>query len=212
MDKKISQLTAATTPLTGSELIPIVQSGQTVKATIEDVRGYKVYTALLTQIGGDNIVNISSLDPPLLSIGTTYTITINDGTGDFTNIGAPNNNPGTSFVATGTTPTNWGTPDDVGLSYNTGAPIVTVLENTIGNIWWTYLTAGFYIANSDGLFTAGKVYIDCKNIFGSQVYADLYEDMEESGVPNQLSVVYQQNDGTLVNGFELARVEIRVYP
>ena len=36
-NKKISQLTGATTPLTGTEELAIVQSGQTVKATAQDV-------------------------------------------------------------------------------------------------------------------------------------------------------------------------------
>lgn len=36
MDKKISQLTAAA-PLTGTEVLPVVQSGQTVKTTIDDI-------------------------------------------------------------------------------------------------------------------------------------------------------------------------------
>jgi hypothetical protein len=36
-DKKISQLTAATTPLAGTETLPIVQGGQTVKVTAQSV-------------------------------------------------------------------------------------------------------------------------------------------------------------------------------
>lgn len=36
-DQKISQLTAATTPLTGTELVPLVQSGGNVKATTQDI-------------------------------------------------------------------------------------------------------------------------------------------------------------------------------
>ena len=36
-DKKISQLTAASTPVAGTEVFPIVQSGSTVKATIDDL-------------------------------------------------------------------------------------------------------------------------------------------------------------------------------
>ena len=36
-DKKISQLTAASTPLAGTEVLPIVQSGATVKIAISDV-------------------------------------------------------------------------------------------------------------------------------------------------------------------------------
>lgn len=35
-DTKISAMTAATTPLTGAELVPLVQSGVNVKATVED--------------------------------------------------------------------------------------------------------------------------------------------------------------------------------
>ena len=36
-DKKISQLTAASTPVAGTEVFPIVQSGSTVKATIDNL-------------------------------------------------------------------------------------------------------------------------------------------------------------------------------
>lgn len=36
-DKKISQLTAATTPLAGTETLPIVQGGQTVKASAQSI-------------------------------------------------------------------------------------------------------------------------------------------------------------------------------
>ena len=35
-DKKISALTAATTPLAGTEVLPIVQSGATVKVAVSD--------------------------------------------------------------------------------------------------------------------------------------------------------------------------------
>lgn len=39
VDTKISALPAASTPLVGTEVVPIVQSGATVKATITDIRG-----------------------------------------------------------------------------------------------------------------------------------------------------------------------------
>jgi hypothetical protein len=38
-DKTITALTAATTPLTGTEVVPLVQSGTTKKATVSDIRG-----------------------------------------------------------------------------------------------------------------------------------------------------------------------------
>jgi hypothetical protein len=57
-NKKISQLTAASA-LTGTEELPIVQSGQTVKTTAQDIAdlagggSYLKYVALLSQSGED---------------------------------------------------------------------------------------------------------------------------------------------------------------
>jgi hypothetical protein len=118
---------------------------------------YKVFTATLTQAGGDspNLV----IDLPL-TIGVTYEIIDNDGgTADFTNVGAPNNNVGTFFIATGTTPNSWGDNSLGQLQYNEGAPIANVLENTIGNVWFTYDNVGMYFINSNGLFTQNKTFI-----------------------------------------------------
>ena len=128
-------------------------SGQTINGNPIDPR-YKVYTALLTQSGGDDPITINNTS---LTIGVTYRIISSNGIDDFTNVGAPNNNSGTSFVATGTTPAVW-EADGSELEYNTGAPVVTVLENTIGNIWFTYNSVGGYLAKSNGLFAIDKCY------------------------------------------------------
>ena len=135
-------------------------TGQTINGQ-SVTPSYKVYTALLTQSGGDNPLLIGSGE---ITIGVTYVI--NKGkadTGDFTNVGAPNNNDGTYFVATGTTPNEWGGTE---LGYNEGAPVVTVLENTIGNIWFTYNSDGFYSINSNELFTNNKSVIFITNTTG----------------------------------------------
>jgi hypothetical protein len=111
---------------------------------------YKVYTALLTQSGGDNPVNLTS---GAVTKGVTYVI---DGgsDGDFSNVGAPSNDDSTSFVAINDeVPNSYGTTI---LIYNEGAPTVTVLENTIGNIWFTYGGTGDYSINSLGLFIENK--------------------------------------------------------
>jgi hypothetical protein len=51
-DKKISQLTSATTPLAGTEVLPIVQSGSTVKVSAADVTaGRAVSASSLTLTG-----------------------------------------------------------------------------------------------------------------------------------------------------------------
>ena len=112
---------------------------------------YKVFTALLTQSGGDSDLYLT--ESPLV-IGTSYLIGDGDGGDDFTNVGAPNSNNGTRFIATGTTPANW--THNAILYYNTGAPVATVLENTIGNIWFTYDEVGSYVFNSNGLFIENK--------------------------------------------------------
>lgn len=121
------------------------------------VAPYKVYTALVSQKGSGEFLGVNTGD---LTIGISYQIIENGGTGwDFTNVGAPNNNIGTYFVATGITPNSWGTNEggDFGtLQYNAGAPVVTVLQNTIGDIYFTYGDVGLYYISSNGLFTLNK--------------------------------------------------------
>lgn len=111
-----------------------------------ETQSYKVYTALLTQSGDEETANLSSGD---LTVGVTYYIDDNPNGADFTNVGAPNNENGTFFLATGTTPNSWG--EFTNLQYTVGAPVVTVLENTIGNVWFTYESAGVYSINTNDL-------------------------------------------------------------
>ena len=156
-DKKISQLIPGTT-LVGTEPIPMVQGGQTVATTPNAIsaliKPYKVYTALLTQSGGDDPLEVNGVGS--LVKGVTYTILENNTPIDLSSFGAPNNNVGTTFCSTLTGPINGDGPDSVILSYNTGAPVTTVLENTIGNIWFTYTGVGDYLINSNTLFTINK--------------------------------------------------------
>ena len=64
-DKKISALTAATTPLAGTEVLPIVQGGATVKVSVDNLTTGKpvsmsnlTYTGTVT--GSTGIINIGS--------------------------------------------------------------------------------------------------------------------------------------------------------
>ncbi len=168
---------------------------------------YKVYTALLIQFGTSNILGIQS---GALVIGVTYTINDYISGDDFTNVGAPLNQTGVSFVATGTIPNDWSGASE--LIYDEGAPVVKVLENTIGNIWWTYTNPGIYSANSSGLFTTDKTYMDCKNIFGNQWDKNIFEDYEESGFPNYVTIKnYNILLSATEDGMDVSRIEIRVY-
>jgi hypothetical protein len=176
-------------------------TGQTINGQ-SVTPSYKVYTALLTQSGNEDLSNISS---GFLTIGVTYLIyDLEDVVGaDFTNVGASNNNVGTYFVATGTTPI-WGTnPIGVGiLQYNTGAPVVTVLENTIGNIWFTYEGIGTYYVNSGGLFTLNKTFAPSVVINNIPQIISLVV-----GNRNVIELVNNEGDSTLNN----TPIEIRVY-
>lgn len=75
---KISELTSASTPLAGSEVVPLVQSGTTYKATVNDVspvRSVAGKTGAVTLVKGDvglgNVDNTSDLDKPISTAAQT---------------------------------------------------------------------------------------------------------------------------------------------
>lgn len=156
--KTIGELTNLSSP-TADTLIPVELSGATYNITYSSLLPYKVYTALLTQVGGDNPQTLTfDLTEPIPTIvtGVTYEITQVGPNIDFTTIGSPDNNVGTKFVATGTNPGSGDSSTPSTLSFNTGAPTVTVLENTIGNIWCVFEEDSRYTIKSNGLFTQNK--------------------------------------------------------
>ena len=168
-----------------------------------DSRPYKVFTALLTQSGGDDPQSLAGSGS--LVVGVTYMIEDDGGTGwDFTNVGAPNNNIGTFFVATGTTPNSWGFNGY--LVYNTGAPVVTVLENTIGNIWFIYMATGYYtIKNSNGQFKSNIFYTTQISSVDPILYS--LNTFSVSGWDDFTLNIIGSGDGLLFK----APIEIRVY-
>ena len=180
-------------------------NAETQPYTIEDIKGYKVFTALLTQSGGSSDEYLLS---GTLTIGVTYNIVVINGDDDFTNVGAPNNNYGTVFIATGTTPTKWTNESE--LDFNTGAPVATVLENTIGNIWFVYNGEGNYAIISDGLFIDNKT----TQFLNSSAFPDegfIYIGNAPKTINNiYISTInsgYSGSDGYLFN----TPIEIRVY-
>ena len=171
---------------------------------VDTLPKYTVYTALLTQTGGSNPAYIYDQS---LVIGATYYINNNDGSGDFTNVGAPSNNQGTYFVATGTTPTSWGTLNSVDLYYDSGAPVVTVLENTIGNITWTYNQVGDYSGNLIGAFPENKTFVTLT--LGGGVVCILNSQRISDD-----EVIYSSNNPLDTNPIDvggMVQMEIRVY-
>ena len=172
-----------------------------------DLPPYKVYTALLTQSGGDNEQIISS--GPVKQ-GVTYWVIDNDTPGsnwDFSNVGGPVYPYGGYFVAINSEiPISYFGPT---VKYNTGAPVATVLENTIGDIWFTYNGVGVYYAMSNALFPGDKT--TC--ITSQSAYEDtgatfIYRDGE-----NEIAIETLDFFSELAANDILARtmLEIRVY-
>jgi hypothetical protein len=170
---------------------------------------YKVFTALLTQSGGGSLELLINL--PLV-IGITYEIMDDDsGTVDFTNVGAPNNNLGTFFVATGTIPNSWGVNLLGQLLYNTGAPVVTVLENTIGNIWFNKGGTGKYSVFSSGLFNEEKlsVFFGALNTIKNTSFVKILSDTD---YPDRFTIrTSDVADNAINDSLYNTPIEIRVY-
>jgi hypothetical protein len=174
---------------------------------------YKVYTALLTQSGSSNPQDINSGN---LTVGVTYFIN-NNVLGDFTNVGAPNNDNGTYFVATGTTPADWGIniSGDT-LTFDTATPIVRILENTIGDVWFVYLDLGNYACYcSTPLFTVNKTTLNSE-IFYSNTNDQMCSLISSTGDFDSQSVVFSsvRSSGSIQfenNALQDTFFEIRVY-
>ena len=86
------------------------------------------FKAVLNQEGSANLVNITGFDA--IDRGVTYYIVANPKNEDLTSIGATSNEVGTAFVSNGDYFNLFS--EDVTLRLNTGAPILRILENTLG--------------------------------------------------------------------------------
>jgi hypothetical protein len=171
---------------------------------------YKVYNALLTQSGSSTTFLAWDNGDGPLTIGRTYYIGQNDGGADFTSVGAPNNNTGTYFCATGTTP-NWGyNPGDVYLRYNESAPVAKVLKNTIGNVYWTYINTGSYNAYVEGNSTDQNIYVFISN--PNAAYTS--PGISYSSTDTNIAQINTLDNTTFSNSDDLLYlnpIEIRVY-
>jgi len=207
--KTIGELTELSA-ITETTLFPVQFSGGTFNipysSITTNIKPYKVYTTLLTQTGGDNIETLSS--GPVTQGVTYYLDDSGGGDTDFTNVGGPAYPASfVYFVAT-----NSDTPNDYNgaiLQYNTGAPIPTVLENTIGNIWWVYGSVGYYIAYSDNLFTLNKTTVFLEP--PSNLYNTGFFEINDKSI-NSVGLTYaNQLSGNSDNNLVNTTIEIRVY-
>jgi hypothetical protein len=175
------------------------------------VKPYKVYTAFITQGDVNEVLELDGDGGPLVK-GVTYLINVNPLNADLTIYGAPNNLPGTYFVANQnvvTLPYTY----DLQLFYNLAVPVVTVLENTLGNIYWSYAGVGTYYANSDsGAFTLNKTTSSIDQAVSSSNTDTVYYCLSTAQTVNTLRIMtflptYDLYDEVLTKRL----IEIRVY-
>ena len=172
-DLKISQLPAATTPVAGTEVLPIVQTGTTTKVSIADLTVGRAVTAT-TFLGG--------LDTNVTAAGLTVTGTTVAADGTDTNIDLTLTPQGSGVVTTAATYSDGGgklraipqsgsaktasytlAVGDVGKFIEVGASgsitipdatfaagdVVSIFNNTSGNITITCTITTAYIAGAD---------------------------------------------------------------
>ena len=126
-DVKISQLPAATTPLAGTEEVPLVQSGVTKKATVDDIIA-----------GAGTVTSVTGTAPVVSSGGTTPAIsmtaanTTTDGYLTSTDWNTFNNKIGTLTSTDGSvTVSGTGASRDLSVAYATD--VVVLVRNSTGS-------------------------------------------------------------------------------
>jgi len=181
-------------------------NAETAPYTIDDIKGYKVYTALLTQSGGDDPKTITSGN---LTNGITYEIGAAGidppGSYDFSNVGGPVYPESFSFVATSNdVPNNYASQT---LNYNEGAPVVTVLENTIGNIWFNYFQPGDYGISFSSPVDYNKLQVFLTST-ASANYSVSYQANTDYPILIRTAVIPSPTSNDILN---LTPIEIRIY-
>ena len=189
--------------------------------TVSDLKGYKVYTALLTQSGPTGIVmyvnsDLSSWNPgdivssdngasgtidTISEIGVSYySITLL--------VGATGSWETSVSIGEGISPLAFYNIDSF-IPGTTGAPVATVLENTIGNIIWTRSDVGDYRGTLSNLFdNPDKTSILLDNSENASFAINI------RGIDNPNTIYIQTKDVTanfLDGALYRAFIEIRVY-
>ena len=204
----------STFPYTGDAVITgsLVVTGSlnitgSLKQNGYEVKPYKVFSALVTQENGSDSNQYKSSGA--VTKGVTYLI-IDSSDGDFSNVGAPNNNINTYFIATNSNvPNSYGTSQ---LRYNAAVPTAIVLENTIGNVWFDYGGQGIYRLNSNNLFTDEKTMVIGSSYYQYQLNTIItFSSRYQRGVED--TILLQTFSGTsAIDGYlNNTPLEIRVY-
>jgi hypothetical protein len=162
-DKKISALTAASTPLAGTEVLPIVQSSTTVKVTVDDLTVKNVRSNATTgilQIAGPGVGTTRVMTTPNANFTAARTDAAQSFTGDQT-LSTGNLIQGTAakgFNFTANTP---------------AAGMTSQLLNWYEEGTWTPTISGTSTAGTGTYNAQGGVYTRVGKVVTAQCYINL---------------------------------------
>lgn len=171
----------------------------------ENIKPYKVFSANLTQVG-KNIIE-ETINSGTLTKGVCYKFTQTDG-GDFSNLGAPDNNIGTTFLCTeNAEPNNWGN-GATQLVYRSGLPVCNVFENDFDNIYFDFDTTG-----------QGQYALKCDEFVNGNMFVSIsHSVLSDTGYTTYVSegdkvwiVTYAQDWSADDDRLSNTSIEIRVY-
>jgi hypothetical protein len=158
--------------------------------TLAKAPTYKVVTGFYSQ--ADSVYSGGEL-----VIGQIYYISSYVETDDFTNVGAELNESGQTFVATGTTPTDWSNGSEL-INVEESKGTLQIFDNTLGKVTAEWADGSRYLASNE-LFTEGKTW-------------------KTPDVPKgNIVLSYGDNSAIYINGVEIEFIatgcsfEIRVY-
>jgi hypothetical protein len=182
-DKKISALTAASTPLAGTEVLPIVQSGATVKVAVSDLTAGRAIAATSLTTAAVQASNSGGL--ALKNSGGTTQMTLGGGGGDNITLSvATNITPANAAVAI--SPTGTGT---VAISPAGALTVNPTTASTINNVSigaTTALTGRF----TDVTLTTGNL------VVASGQGIDFSATSHPAGMTSELLADYEEGTWT----------------
>lgn len=167
-DLKISQLPSATTPLAGSEVLPIVQSGTTKQVSIDNLTAGKAVSA--STVSATTVtattVNGTTFDTNVAAAGVTLAGTTLAADGTDTNISLTLTPKGTGVVTNGTTYSDvYGKVRAIPQSGSAKTTSYTLATTDVGQFIEIGASGSIVVPNST--FSAGDAVVLFNNTSGS---------------------------------------------
>jgi hypothetical protein len=167
-DLKISQLPAATTPLAGTEVLPIVQGGSTVQVAVNDLTAGKAVSAstVTATTVTATTVNGTTFDTNIAAAGVTLAGTTLAADGTDTNISLTLTPKGSGVVTNGSTYNDtYGKVRAISQSGSAKTTSYTLTTADVGR--FIELGASGAIVVPDATFSAGDAVVIFNNTSGA---------------------------------------------